>query len=183
MLKCTRKQQADGEMALSYSRLGACCQSLCFLKLVNAPHVPSSAWDLASGQWASSFTEHHNYLENLLYEASTSIMVLRLNHEFSKLVHKWTFHKIQSNNLADLRFSSVQLLSCVRLFATPCIAAHQASLSITNSWSSLRLMSIESVMPSSHLILCRPLLLLPPVPPSIRVFSNELTLHMRWPKY
>ena len=57
------------------------------------------------------------------------------------------------------------------------------SLSITNSWSSLRLMSIESVMPSSHLILCRPLLLLPPIPPSIRVFSNELTLHMRWPKY
>src|SRR5574341_1153010 len=61
--------------------------------------------------------------------------------------------------------------------------AHQDSLSITNSQSSLRLMSIESVMPSSHLILCRPLLLLPPIPPSIRVFSNESTLHMRWPKY
>ena len=61
--------------------------------------------------------------------------------------------------------------------------AHQASLSITNSRSSLKLMSIESVMPSSHLILCRPLLLLPPVPPSIRVFSNESNLHMRWPKY
>ena len=65
---------------------------------------------------------------------------------------------------------SVQLLSCVRLFATPWITAHQASLSITNSWSSLRLTSIESVMTSSHLILCRPLLLLPPIPPSIRVF-------------
>ena len=78
---------------------------------------------------------------------------------------------------------SVQLLSRVRLFATPWIAARQASLSITNSRSSLRLMSIESVMPSSHLILCRPLLLLPPIPPSIRVFSNESTLHMRWPKY
>ena len=63
------------------------------------------------------------------------------------------------------------------------IAACQASLSITNSWSSLKLMSINSVMPSSHLILCRPLLLLPPIPPSIRVFSNESTLHMRWPKY
>ena len=61
--------------------------------------------------------------------------------------------------------------------------AHQASLSITNSWSSLRLTSIESVMPSSHLILCRPLLLLPPIPPNIRVFSNESTLRMRWPKY
>ena len=80
-------------------------------------------------------------------------------------------------------FSSVQLFSCVRLFATPWIAAHQASLSITNSLSLLKLMPIESVMPSSHLILCCPLLLLPPIPPSIRVFSNESTLHMRWPKY
>ena len=78
-------------------------------------------------------------------------------------------------------FSSVQSLSCVRLFATPWIAAHQASLSITNSRSSLRLTFIESVMPSSHLILCRPLLLLPSIPPSIRVFSNESTLRMRWP--
>ena len=76
--------------------------------------------------------------------------------------------------------SSVQSLSCVRLFATP---AHQASLSITISRSSLRLTSIESVMPSSHLILCRPLLLLPPIPPSIKVFSNESTHRMRWPKY
>ena len=80
-------------------------------------------------------------------------------------------------------FSSVELLSRVQLFATPCIAAHQASLSITNSWSSLKLTSIESMMPPSHLILCRPLLLLPPIPPSIRVFSNESTLCMRWPKY
>ena len=72
--------------------------------------------------------------------------------------------------------SSVQLLSRVRLFAAPWIAAHQASLFITNSRSSLKLTPIESVMPSSHLILCRPLLLLPPIPPSIRVFSNESTL-------
>ena len=80
-------------------------------------------------------------------------------------------------------FSSVQSLSLVLLFATPWIAARQASLSITNSQTSLRFMSIESVMPSSHLILCRHLLLLPPIPPSIRVFSNESTLLMRWPKY
>jgi len=80
-------------------------------------------------------------------------------------------------------FSSVQSLSCVRLFVTPWIAAPQASLSITNSRSSLRLKSIESVMPSSYLILWCPLLLLPPVPPSIRVFSNESALCMRWPKY
>ena len=79
--------------------------------------------------------------------------------------------------------SSVQSLSRVRLFVTPWITARQASLSITNSWSSLRLTSIELVMPSSHLILCRSLLLLPPIPPSIRVFSNESTLCMRWPKY
>ena len=78
---------------------------------------------------------------------------------------------------------SDQSLSHVWLFATPWVAAHQASLSITNSRSSLRLTSIESVMPSSHLILCRPLLLLPPIPPSLRVFSNESTLRMRWPKY
>ena len=78
---------------------------------------------------------------------------------------------------------SNQSLSRVWLFATPWITAHQASLSITNSRSSLKLMSIESVMPSSHLILRRPLLLLPPIPPSIRVFSNESTLRMRWWKY
>ena len=81
------------------------------------------------------------------------------------------------------QFSSVQSLSRVRLFETPWIAARQASLSITNTQSSLRLMSIESVMPSSHLILGHPLLLLPPIPPSIRVCSNESTLHIRWPKY
>ena len=82
-----------------------------------------------------------------------------------------------------LQFSSVQSLSHVRLFATPWIAACQASLSITNSWSSLRFMSIESVMPSSHLILCCPLLLPPSIFPSIRIFSNELVLHIKWPKY
>ena len=77
------------------------------------------------------------------------------------------------NGLFSVQFSSVHSLSHVRLFATPWIAACQASLSITNSWSSLRLTSIKSVMPSSHLILCPPLLLLPPIPPSIRLFSNE----------
>ena len=78
---------------------------------------------------------------------------------------------------------SVQLLSRIWLFETPWIAVCQASLSITNSWSLLKLMYIELVMPSSHLILCRLLLLLPPIPSSIKVFSNESTLHMRWPKY
>ena len=86
-------------------------------------------------------------------------------------------------HVLSVQFSSVQSLSRVQLFATPWITAHQASLSITNSRSSPKLMSIESVMPSSHLILRHPLLLLPPIPPSIRVFSSESTLHMRWPKY
>ena len=81
-----------------------------------------------------------------------------------------------------IQFSSVQSLSRVRLFATPWIAACQASLSITNSRSSTKLTSTESVMPSSHHILCHPLFLLPRIPPSIRVFSNESTLRMRWPK-
>ena len=93
------------------------------------------------------------------------------------------FLNIWSNHQGKPSVSqSVQSLSRVRLFATPWIAARQASLSITNSRSSLKFMSIESVMPSSHLILCRPLLLLPPIPPSIRVFSNVSTLCMRWPK-
>ena len=83
----------------------------------------------------------------------------------------------------SVQFSSVQLLSCVLLFATPWTTARQASLSITNSQSLLILMSIESVMPSSQLILCCPLLLLPPIPLSIRVFSNESALCMRWSKY
>ena len=81
------------------------------------------------------------------------------------------------------QFSSVQLLSHIRLFVTPWITACQASLSITNSQSLLKLRSIKSVMPSSHLIFCLPLLLLPPIPPSIRVFSNESTLCIKWPKY
>ena len=85
--------------------------------------------------------------------------------------------------MKPVQFSSVQLFSHVRLFVTPWIAACQASLSITISRSSLRPTSIESVMPSNHLILCRPLLLLPLIFPSIRVFSNESALRIRWPKY
>ena len=94
-------------------------------------------------------------------------------------------HLEWTSELCNFPQSSVQFssLSCVRLFATPWVAAQQASLSISNSQSSPKLMSIESVMPSSHLILCRPLLLLPSIFPSIRVFLNESTLCMRWPKY
>ena len=81
------------------------------------------------------------------------------------------------------QFSSVQSLTHIRLFATPWTAARQTSLSIANSWSLLKLISVESVMPSNHLILCCPLLLLPSIFPNIRVFSNESALRSRWPKY
>ena len=91
-------------------------------------------------------------------------------------------HRMSQIQLSN-SVSSVQLLSCVQLFATPWTAAHQASLSITNSRSIFKLMSIESVIPSKHLILCHPLLLLPSIFPSIRVFLNESVLRIRWPKY
>ena len=109
--------------------------------------------------------------------------------------HTWTFQitlrwtppllqkvLLDSTSLS-VQFSSVQWLGRVQLFVTPWTAACQASLSITNSGSPPKPMSIESMMPSNHLILCHPLLLLPSIFPSIRVFSNESTLHMRWPKY
>ena len=92
-------------------------------------------------------------------------------------------HKITSSFFLIILFSSVQSLSHVRLFATPWAAACRASLSITNSWSLLKLMSIESMMPSNNLIFCCPLLLLPSIIPSIRVFYNKSVLHIRWPKY
>ena len=95
------------------------------------------------------------------------------------------FHHKTSQEVkgSDSRHKSVQSLSHLQLFATSCTTARQAFLSITNSWSPFKLMSIESVMPSNHLILCYPLLLLPPIFPNIRVFSNESALHIRWPKY
>ena len=108
---------------------------------------------------------------------------------FPSLSHNYNLGKLSISdnsfprNTQFIQFSSVQSLSRVWLFATPWTTARQASLSITNSWSWPRLMSIESVMPSSHLILCHPLLFLPPISPSIRVFSNESTLRMRWSKY
>ena len=115
--------------------------------------------------------------------AQKNNQVWRLKSSNPGLRSNYHFSAVFLSKFSSVQFSSVQSLGRVRLFATPWIAARQASLSITNSWSSLKLMSTESVMPSSHLILCRPLLLLPPIPPSIRVFSNESTLRMRWPKY
>ena len=101
--------------------------------------------------------------------------------EIKTKVNKWDLIKCKKNYIAKETISSVQF-SRVQPFVTPWIAAPQASLTITNSWSSLKLTSIESVMPSHQLILCHPLLL-PSILPSIRVFSNESVLHIRWPKY
>ena len=98
-------------------------------------------------------------------------------------IKRHTLHEADTDHWTNLQLNSFQSLSRVQLFTTPWTAALQASLSITNFWSIPKLMSLESVMSSSHLILCRPLLLLPTIPPSIRVFSNESTLRMRWPKY
>ena len=116
-------------------------------------------------------------------KARLKINIQKMKIMASSPITSWQIDGETMGTVRDFIFSSVQSFSCVRLSATPWIAASQASLSITNSQSSLRLTSNKSVMPSSHLILCRPLLLLPPIPPSIRVFSNESTLHMRWPKY
>ena len=106
-------------------------------------------------------------------------------HHWFLLVEIFLVYKVSANTeLANTEpLNSVQLLSCVRLFVTPWIAARQASLSNTNSQSLLKLMSFESVIPSNHLILCHTLLLLPSIFSSIRVFSNESVLHIRWPKY
>ena len=118
---------------------------------------------------------------------SVKLQDIRLTYK-NLLIFLYTNNKLSEKEskkpiLFKIRFSSVQSLSCVQLFATPWTAAHQASLSITNSQSLLKLMSIESVMPSNHLILCLPLLLQPSIFPSIRVFSNESALCIRWPKY
>ena len=126
------------------------------------------------------FEYFYNLLKKLFYSPNRMWILLKRRNVLFLLL---TDFSLEPLSCFCYQFSSVQSLSRVRLFATPWIAAGQASLSITNSWSSLKLMSIESVMPSNHLIICRPLFLLPPIPPSIRVFSNQSTLCMRWPKY
>ena len=129
--------------------------------------LQSSAWILPRSPWVHPWCCIHTWM-------GIDTVGKELEKEFTGAIN--SFHCFS-------QFSSVQLLSHVRLFATPWIAARQDSLSISNSQSSPKLVSIKRVMPSSHLILCRPLLLLPPIPPSIRVFSSESVLRMRWPQY
>ena len=123
----------------------------------------------------------HLFICSFISEHLAYFPLLTIVHNTTVNLHEVLYSTFLLPNVI-FQFSSFQSLSHVQFFATPWIAAHQASLSITNSRSSPRLMSIESVMPSSHLILCCPLLLLPLILPSIRVFSNESILPMRWPK-
>ena len=126
---------------------------------------------------------HCNLASNVL-ESNPTAASLAITHSIL-MVAPAELYKGANDSLNNvfLQFSSVQSLSRVRLLVTPCITARQASLSITSSRSSLKLRSIKSVMPSNCLILCHPLFLLPLIPPSIRVFSKESALRMRWPKY
>ena len=128
------------------------------------------------GRKESDMTERLHFTSLHTFSEQLNTMLLCFKRIGKCNVHKYVWHL-----LSNASFSSVQSLSHVQLFAIPWTAAHQASLSITNSWSSPTLMSIESVMPSNHFILCHLLLLLPLIFPSIRVFSNAL--HIRWPKY
>ena len=131
--------------------------------------------------WLISF--RMDWLDLLAVQGTLKSLLQHHSSKASILQHS-AFFTVQLSHPFSVQFSSVQFSrSVVSDSATPWIAVRQASLSITSSRSSLRLTSIKSVMPSSHLILCHPLLFLPPIPPSIRVFSNESTLHMRWPEY
>ena len=179
----------------SYTKVGAAAAAAKLLRITYKEHSRKKSQDQPGDvlkffffNWfifklkANCFTELCWFLPNinmnlLKFCGFTSVKV-RKSHNY----HSWC------NVLIPLAspiqwVSSVQLLSCVRLFATPWTAPGLASLSITNSWSLLELMPIESVMPSNHLIPCFPLLLLPSIFPNIRVFSNDSVLHIRWPKY
>ena len=139
------------------------------------PREISAASDIQITDDASLMAESEEELNSLL---------MKVKEESEKADLKLNIQKPKSwHQVSSVQFSLVQSLSHARLFATPWTGARQASLSITNSQSLLKLMSIVSVMPSSHIILCHPLLLLPSIFPSIKVFSNESVLHIRWPKY
>ena len=155
--------------------------------------VISKAWHIASRWlWSSLGPYYGPHTDWFCPQCSMILIITRAwisfligpdFHSHIGLTLIFSSDRLSSSLLPDSSFSSVQSPSRVWLFTTPWIPARKASLSITNSQSSLKLMSIEVVMPSSDLILCHPLLLLPPIPQSSRVFSKESTLHMRWPKY
>ena len=165
---------------------GAVVQSLSHVWLLVTPWTIASQAPLSST--ISEFAQIHVHWANDVILPSHPLpnpSPFAFNVSQHQGLFQWVISSHQVAQVLELQhqLSSVQLLSRVQLFATPRTSGHQASLSITNSWSLPKLMSIKSVMPSNHLILCHPLLLLPPIPPSIRIFSNESTLHIRWPKY
>ena len=160
------------------------CKSLSLVCLFAAPWTV--AWQVLLSMGRILRVGSHYLLQGIFPTQGSALALLLAGKFFTIWVTSFLCYTVNLCCWSILCISwtvSVQSLSPVWLFATPWIAACQASLSITNSRSSPRLTSIESAMPSSHLILCRPLLLLPSIPPSIRVFSNESTLPMRWPKY
>ena len=144
-----------------------------------------SGYQRGRGLWGwAKWVSHWEMLLRLVVIALKCKQIIKMLHTWNLCNNKKYAYKCKiSIKYWQTEFSSVQLLSCVQVFATPWTAACQASLSISNSWSLLKLMSVKLVMPSNHLILCRPLLLLPLIFPQIRVFSNESALHIRWPKY
>ena len=166
---------------VQFSSVAQSCPTLCDSMKHSMPGLPVHHQILKSTQTHVHWVSDVIQLSHSLSPTSPSALSQSLfqwgssSHQVAKVLEFQLQHQFQ--------FSSVQSLCCVWFFANPWSTACQASLSITNSWSSLRLTSIESVMPSIHLILCRPLLLLPSIFPSIRVFSNELALRIRWPKY
>ena len=142
-----------------------------------------SFWSSPPGMETSWNTLVHSYSVLLQISLGPVFLPTTLLYAFLKIPCFIFLHCCSPIILSPYQFSSVHSLSRVQLFATPWTPARQASLSITNSWNPPKLMSFESVMPSNHLILCRPFLLLPSIFPSIRVFSNESVLPIRWPKY
>ena len=142
--------------------------------LLEHPSQSHSSKLLPSRVWKPCHTANSHWLSVLHMVMYVSMLLS---------IHPHPELSINLFSMSVSPFSSVQLLSCVQLFATPWTTARQASLSVTNSWSPPKPMSIEFVMPSNHLILCHPLLLLPSIFPRIRVFSNESVLRMRWPMY
>ena len=144
-----------------------------------------SGYQRGRGLWGwAKWVSHWEMLLRLVVIALKCKQIIKMLHTWNLCNNKKYAYKCKiSIKYWQTEFSSVQLLSCVQVFATPWTAACQASLSISNSWSLLKLMSVKLVMPSNHLILCRPLLLLPLIFPQIRVFSNESVLLIRCPKY
>ena len=165
---CSSAQEQHGNF---YIYILSQCKFTCFSDQDHSGSQCPETWQPSRGHTVQLFGQAHDQelpWSNCLHEDPWCSVIFLMHKEVKVPCH-----------IISVQFISVQLLSHVRLFVTPRIAACQVSLSITNSRRSLKLMSIELVMPSSYLILCRPLLLLPPIPPSIRVFSNESTLHMK----